>query len=89
MTVVNKVIHRFIRERSEYEEGGALYNQIIPYNVQAYSYKLRDNGSKLFFNITLSHILLLLYFDTILNLLDKNLIDNSSRIEGDAFSGEN
>lgn len=45
MTVVNKVIHRFIRERSEYEEGGSLYNQIIPYNVQAYSYKLRDNGN--------------------------------------------
>ena len=45
MVVVNKVIHRFVRDRADYEEGGALYNQIIPYNVQAYSYKLRENGN--------------------------------------------
>lgn len=44
MVVVNKVIHRFVRDRADYEEGGALYNQIIPYNVQAYSYKLKENG---------------------------------------------
>ncbi len=44
MTVVNKIIHRFIRDRKDYEQGGELYGQIIPYNVQAYSYTLKENG---------------------------------------------
>lgn len=44
MAVVNKIIHRFIRDRKDYEQGGELYGQIIPYNVQAYSYTLKENG---------------------------------------------
>ena len=44
MAVVNKIIHRFVHPRSDYEENGSLFNQIIPYNVQAYSYELKPNG---------------------------------------------
>ena len=44
MTVVKKIIHRFVRNHADYEEGGELFNQIIPYNVQAYSYKLKEDG---------------------------------------------
>lgn len=45
MAIVNKIIHRFIRHRSEYmDPAKELYNQIIPYNVQAYSYELKENG---------------------------------------------
>ena len=45
MAIVNKVIHRFIRHRDDYmDPTKELYNQIIPYNVQAYSYELRPNG---------------------------------------------
>ncbi len=45
MAIVNKIIHRFIRHRDDYmDPAKELYNQIIPYNVQAYSYELRPNG---------------------------------------------
>ena len=45
MAIVNKIIHRFIRHRDDYmDPTKELYNQIIPYNVQAYSYELRPNG---------------------------------------------
>ena len=44
MAITNQIIHRFIQPRSEYEENGSLYSQIIPYNVQAYSYELKPNG---------------------------------------------
>lgn len=44
MTVINKIIHRFVRNRADYEENGELYYKIIPYNVQAYSYELKENG---------------------------------------------
>ena len=47
MAVVNKIIHRFIKNRAEYEENGSLYYKIIPYNVQAYSYELKDGGDEL------------------------------------------
>ena len=40
----NRIIHRFIKDRSEYEEGGSLFTQIIPVGVQAYSYELKENG---------------------------------------------
>ena len=45
MAIVNKIIHRFIRHRDDYmDPTKELYNQIIPYNVQAYSYELKPNG---------------------------------------------
>lgn len=45
MAIVNKIIHRFIRHRDDYmDPTKELYNQIIPYNVQAYSYELKENG---------------------------------------------
>ena len=45
MAVVNKIIHRFVRNRAEYfDPENELYNQIIPYNVQAYSYELKEGG---------------------------------------------
>lgn len=45
MAIVNKIIHRFIRNRNDYMDPvKELYNQIIPYNVQAYSYELKENG---------------------------------------------
>ena len=45
MAIVNKIIHRFVRPREDYmDPTKELYNQIIPYNVQAYSYELRENG---------------------------------------------
>ena len=45
MAVINKIIHRFVRNRAEYmDPTKELYNQIIPYNVQAYSYELKPNG---------------------------------------------
>ena len=45
MAIVNKIIHRFVRHRDDYmDPTKELYNQIIPYNVQAYSYELRENG---------------------------------------------
>ena len=34
----NKIIHRFIRPISDYEEGGIYYNQVIPIDTQAYAY---------------------------------------------------
>ena len=34
----NKIIHRFIRFISDYEEGGIYYNQVIPVDTQAYAY---------------------------------------------------
>ena len=46
MTVINKIIHRFVHPRSDYEENGSLYDQIIPYNVQAYSYELKEGGDE-------------------------------------------
>ena len=47
MAIVNKIIHRFIRQRDVYmDPAGELYNQIIPYNVQAYSYELKEGGDK-------------------------------------------
>ena len=47
MAIVNKIIHRFIRQRDVYmDPTGELYNQIIPYNVQAYSYELKEGGDK-------------------------------------------
>lgn len=33
----DRVIHRFIKEISEYEKGGEFYNQIIPADAQAYA----------------------------------------------------
>lgn len=45
MAIVNKIIHRFVRHREDYmDPTKELYNQIIPYNVQAYSYELKENG---------------------------------------------
>ena len=45
MAVVNKIIHRFVRNRADYfDPENELYDQIIPYNVQAYSYELKENG---------------------------------------------
>lgn len=45
MAIVNKIIHRFVRNRDDYmDPTKELYNQIIPYNVQAYSYELKENG---------------------------------------------
>lgn len=45
MAIVNKIIHRFVRHREDYmDPAKELYNQIIPYNVQAYSYELKENG---------------------------------------------
>ena len=45
MAIVNKIIHRFVRHRDDYmDPTKELYNQIIPYNVQAYSYELKPNG---------------------------------------------
>ena len=44
MTVINKIIHKFIRDRADYEENGELYYSIIPENVQAYSYELKEDG---------------------------------------------
>lgn len=45
MAIVNKIIHRFVRNRADYMDPTKdLYNQIIPYNVQAYSYELKENG---------------------------------------------
>ena len=34
----NRIIHRFIRPISDYEEGGVYYNQVIPIDTQAYAY---------------------------------------------------
>ena len=43
MTIVNKIIHRFVRPRYEYvSPEGELYSQIIPVNTQAYSYECID-----------------------------------------------
>lgn len=43
MTIVNKVIHRFVRPRYDYmSPEGELYSQIIPVNTQAYSYECVD-----------------------------------------------
>ena len=40
MTIVNKIIHRFVRPRYEYmNPDGELFSQIIPVNTQAYSYE--------------------------------------------------
>lgn len=33
----NRIIHRFVKEISEYENGGAYYNQVIPVDTQAYA----------------------------------------------------
>lgn len=38
VNIQNKVIHRFIRPISEYEEGGLYANNIIPLDVQAYAF---------------------------------------------------
>lgn len=47
MAIVNKIIHRFVHPRFDYmDPTGELYNQIIPYNVQAYSYELRAGGDR-------------------------------------------
>lgn len=37
-TVQNKVVHRFVKNISEYEENGQYFNQIIPVDTQAYAY---------------------------------------------------
>ena len=44
MATINKIIHRFVHPRGDYQENGILFDQIIPYNVQAYSYELREGG---------------------------------------------
>jgi len=44
MSTVTKVIHRFVRARSDYMLGGELYTQIIPANTQVYSYELVEDG---------------------------------------------
>ena len=33
-----RIIHRFIRPISDYEEGGTYYNQVIPIDTQAYAH---------------------------------------------------
>lgn len=47
-TIQNKVIHRFIRAISEYEEGGLYHNRVIPVDTQAYAfypYETPDSNS--------------------------------------------
>lgn len=44
MSSITKVIHRYVRPRSDYMLGGELFTQIIPVNSQAYSYELIENG---------------------------------------------
>ena len=40
----NRVIHRFIRPISDYQEGGEYYTQIIPLDTQAYAFYPEDSG---------------------------------------------
>lgn len=52
-TIQNKVIHRFIRAISEYEEGGLYYNRVIPLDTQAYAFYPNENpDSNSFSNIS-------------------------------------
>jgi len=47
----NRVIHRFIRNISDYESGGEFYAQIIPLDTQAYAIYPNKDGNKLFYVI--------------------------------------
>lgn len=40
----DRIIHRFIRDASEYESGGEYYNQVIPVDTQAYA--IYSSGEK-------------------------------------------
>ncbi len=44
--IQNKVIHRFIRDVSEYEKGGLYYNRVIPLDTQAYAFYNDDDFEK-------------------------------------------
>ena len=45
LTANNRVIHRFIRDISDYERGGRFYSQIIPLDTQAYAiYPIEDDN---------------------------------------------
>lgn len=43
--VEDRIIHRFIRDISEYERGGEYFNQVIPADTQAYA--IYSSGSKI------------------------------------------
>lgn len=47
----NRVIHRFIRNISDYELGGEFYSQIIPLDTQAYAIYPDKDRNKLFYVI--------------------------------------
>lgn len=47
----NRVIHRFIRDISEYELGGKFYSQIIPLDTQAYAIYPNEEDNYLFYVI--------------------------------------
>ena len=47
----NRVIHRFIRDISEYELGGEFYSQIIPLDTQAYAIYPNEEDNYLFYVI--------------------------------------